>query len=639
VHLDEKKKGFRFYRNYFNIFGAIVKIYLKSNFMKRRLLLPTLTGISLAILAFVVFGTSAEESTTKTLEPQDISSLREQHAKHLENSPFKKSLKLSKKERKAMGLPPNKYYEQMFELSLNPSTGRIEPEKILDLQEKLELERGGKGRISQRAPGDAADNAWEERGPNDIGGRTRAIMFDPNDANNRRVFAGGVSGGLWRNDNITSASSSWVRVGNLPGNLSVTSITVDPRNSNTWYIGTGEQYTAGDVVGSGVYKSTDGGNSWNALTIPADGAATNSFNANNLFVSGIYFVNDIVAWDNGTSTEILVGVGAHRYGDAESPANWLGLQSAGLYRSTNGGSTWSRINTTNLQFDFQGTPYNMIPNDFEVGPDNKLWMGTISTPGLNQGGGRVFSSTNGSTWTEAAASPLTDSNRVELEVSATDANKIYALTQGAGAAPVHIYRTTNGFATAPTETALPNDVDSGIPANDFTRGQSFYDLMIEADPTNDNIFYVGGIDLFRTTNSGNSWTQISKWSNNGALSTLSASFVHADQHAMTFRPGNSNQAIFGNDGGVYYASSLSTAANNNVFGARNNNYNVTQYVKAGIGPNGAGDTVGIFTAGAQDNGSQAFRNGNASPGINGSEELSDGDGFYTFVDKDGQYMT
>ncbi len=161
--------------------------------------------------------------------------------------------------------------------------------------------------------------------------------------------------------------------------------------------------------------------------------------------------------------------------------------------------------------------------------------------------------------------------------------------------------------------------------------------MIEVDPSNDNTLYVGGIDLFRSTNGASSWTQISKWSNNPGLSTLPVPLVHADQHAMTFRPGNSNQAVFGNDGGIYYASSLSTAQNSGTaIGVRNNNYNVTQYVKAGIGPNGPGDTVGIFTAGAQDNGSQAFRN--ASPGINGSEELSDGDGFYTFVDKDGQFM-
>ncbi|WP_109853030.1 fibronectin type III domain-containing protein [Aquimarina sp. AU58] len=605
--------------------------------MKKRMIRSVLLGLGLVALSVIVIISIKKDNLEQSTNETEIDNLRKQHNTYLKNSPYKETLQLTKSERKAKGLPPNRYFEQMWELTMNPTTGKTEPEKIYAVQKQL-------ANTAKRAPGDAQDNPWVERGPNDIGGRTRAILFDPNDANNRRVYAGGVSGGLWVNNDITSAASQWSRVQNVPGNLSVTSITVDPRNNNTWYVGTGEQYTAGAVVGSGVYRSTDGGNTWQAVNIPAAGGGNINFNATNLFLSGIYYVNDIVAWNNTAQnrTELFVGVGAHRYGDASSPSNWLGIQSAGIYRSIDGGANWNRIESANMQYQRNDVNYYYIPNDFEVGADNRLWVGTINSP-LGNGGGRVFSSNDGATWTEAAASPLNDSNRVELETSATDANKIYALTQGVARDannrvidPVHVYRSTDGFATAPTATALPNDVDNGIPANDFTRGQSFYDLMIESDPNNDDIVYVGGIDLFRSTNSGDAWSQISKWSNNNNLAGLGASIVHADQHAMAFRPGNSNQAIFGNDGGVFYANSLSTAANNNVFGARNNNYNVTQYVKAGIGPNGAGDVAGIFSAGSQDNGSQAFRN--VVAGINGSEPLTGGDGFYTFIDKDGEYM-
>ncbi len=590
-------------------------------------------GLGLVVLSVFAMLNVKKDKTHQNENKNEIVEIRKQHSEFLKNSPFNETLKLSKKERKAQGLPPDAYFYEMYQNTMNPKTGRTTPENIYELQKELKSNAAMK-----RAPGDDANNPWIERGPNDVGGRTRAMIFDPNDATNRRVLAGGVSGGLWINNDITSASSQWSRVQNVPGNLSVTSITVDPRNSNIMYMGTGEQYTAGDVVGSGVYRSTDGGSSWQALTIPAAGEADINFNAGNLFLSGLFYVNDVVAWNNTAQnrTELYVAVGAHVYGDAASPKNWLGLQTAGLYRSTDGGSTWGRIESANLRFDFSGTNYYYIPNDLEISANNTLWMGTITTPGIGGGGGgRVYSSTNGATWTEAATSPLTDSNRVEIETSATNPNKIYALTQGSGTAPVHIFRTTDGFTTV-TETALPNDAGEDTPANDFTRGQSFYNLMIESDPTNDNIVYVGGINLFRSSNSGNSWGQISKWSNNPGLAPLPVSLVHADQHAMTFRPGNTNQAIFGNDGGIFYASSLSNAQNSRVFGARNNNYNVTQYVKASIGPNGNGDTAGIFSAGAQDNGSQAFRNTTA--GINGSEPLTGGDGFYTFVDKDGQYM-
>ncbi|WP_299670522.1 GEVED domain-containing protein [uncultured Polaribacter sp.] len=553
-------------------------------------------------------------------EKDSTLSQRKKLENFVKNSPYQETLKWDKKKRKRNGLPPNRYFEQMWELTINPSTGQLDDGDLTQLREKLIRKR-----LSRKSPGDAT-NAWEERGPNNVGGRTRVIMFDPNDATNNTVYAGGVSGGLWKNTNIANSSSQWSRVQNVPGNLSVTSITVDPRNANTWYVGTGEQYTAGDVVGNGVYVTTNGGGTWTALTIPASGPDSFDYNASNLFLKGIYYVNDVLAWDNGSATELFVAIGASVYGDSSSPRNWLGLQSAGIYRSTNNGTTWSRIESANLSHSFGGATYYYIPNDLEVGADNKLWMGTISSP-LGEGGGRVYSSTDGATWTEAAASPLTDSNRVELEPSATNGNKLYALTQGVSA-PVHIYETTNGFGSITTK-ALPNDADTGISANDFTRGQAFYDLVIEADPANDNILYVGGIDLFKSTNSASSWSQLSHWY--GGFGQPNN--VHADQHSIAFGNNDASKVLFGNDGGIFYSGNSGST-----IGARNNNYNVTQFVKASIGPDGVGDVNGIFSAGAQDNGTQAFRDANTANGINSSEELSDGDGFYTFVDKDGQYM-
>ncbi|MGV6830946.1 MAG: proprotein convertase P-domain-containing protein, partial [bacterium] len=251
--------------------------------------------------------------------------------------------------------------------------------------------------------------------------------------------------------------------------------------------------------------------------------------------------------------------------------------------------------------------------------------------------GRVFSSTNGTTWTEATASPLANSNRVELAVSSSNENKLYALTEGTTTAGPHIYVTTNGF-TSVTELAKPNDADTGISSTDFTRGQDFYDLVIEVDPANDQTIYVGGIDLFRSTsgtntNTANKWKQISKWSNNPNLNTLNCSIVHADQHAFTFRPGASNEAVIGCDGGVYYASSLSTAQNTSVFTEMNKDYITTQFYYGGYGPSTSNE---LILAGAQDNGSQ-FING-ATAGTNSSTMVNGGDGAYSTIDKDGNYM-
>ena len=580
--------------------------------------LHLLIGSSLFALLIIglVYTYSNKEVNSKT----SIESQRESYNEFLKNNPYQETLTWDKKKRKLNGLPPNRYFEQMWGLTINPSTGKLNDGRLSELRMQIIQERA-----AQKNPGDAG-NAWEERGPNNVGGRTRVIMFDPNDLSNNTVYAGGVSGGLWKNTNISSSASTWARVVNVPGNLSVTSITVDPRNSNIWYVGTGEQYTAGDVVGNGVYMTTDGGSSWSAINIPPADGGDISYSATNLFLSGIYYVNDVLAWDNGSSTELFVAVGAHVYGDSSDPSNWLGLQTAGLYHSTDGGSNWNRIQSANMVAqNTGGIDYYNIPNDLEVSADNTLWMGTINNA-FGNGGGRVYSSTNGSTWSEAAASPLADSNRVELEPSATNPNKLYALTQGV-TSPVHIYSTTNAFGSI-SSTSLPNDADTGIASNDFCRGQAFYDLVIEADPSNDNIVYVGGIDLFKTTNSGSSWSQLSHW-----YGGFGYQEVHADQHSIAFGNNSSSELLFGNDGGIFYSGNSGSTIS-----VRNTGYNVTQFVKAGIGPDGTGDTNGIFSAGAQDNGTQAFRDGNTTAGVNPSEELSDGDGFYTFVDKDGQYM-
>ncbi len=197
---------------------------------------------------------SVIKSDKNTLE------LRKKHAKFLKKSPFKNTLRLSKEERMNLGITPNKYYETEWELTMNPETGKPNPENVYFLRKQLENQRNVSGPL-YRTPGDGVDNSWIERGPTNVGGRTRAVIFDPNDPTNETVFAGGVSGGLWKNTNISNANSVWTRVG-IPENLAVSCITIDPNNSNIFYVGTGESYVSGDVNGDGVWKSTDGGLTW-----------------------------------------------------------------------------------------------------------------------------------------------------------------------------------------------------------------------------------------------------------------------------------------------------------------------------------------------------------------------------------------
>ena len=691
-------------------------------------------------------------ATNKELTKIDL--IRKKHETFLNNSPFKKVMALNKKERKAMGIPPNKFYEQEWELSMNPETGRPNPEN-LDLIRNELITKRQQALASGRTPGDGTDNNWIERGPNNVGGRVRAVIFDPNDTTFKTVFAGGVSGGLWKNTDITSASSTWTRV-NIPENLAVSVITVDPTNSNVFYVGTGESYVGGDVNGDGVWKSTNGGTTWTkiyggitgpttfqtaaSLTINSPAGVAGNYDcipttafgspvstpitANIVLVSddtaptsdgcetitnasalsgkialirrglctfvikvkaaqdagaigvimmndnraitglggddpditipsimiseqdgntleaavtagtvsgtlnpvvpgaftgnlvpGKQHINDIKVRNNGGVPEIYVAAGDSFYGAANA-TTYLGGPGYGLFKSVNGGSNW-----TEVVLPLTANGYRHCPNDIAIASDNKIWVSTTNSVVYGDGGGKIFSSTDGTNFTLAHTVP--DADRTQIAVSSTTANKVYVLAELSTAAAVGLYKTTNGFTTVAT-LPLPSDADPGV-GDDFTRGQAFYDLMLEVDPNNDQTVYTGGIDLFKSTDGGASWNQFSHWYGGFGFQE-----VHADQHGMAFAPGSSTRMIFGNDGGVYYSNNAGSLTE-----ARNNGLNVTQFYSVGVAPTSlvSGLTGNdYFAAGAQDNGTQYFEN--ASSGINSSNESQGGDGAYTMFDQD-----
>ncbi len=703
--------------------------------MKKKLLILS------SIAALIVFGLLI---STKNTSKTEIEKLREKHLSYLDNSPFKESLKLSKKERKAAGLPPNKYFEQMYELTIDPSTGRPHSERLFELQEWL---------AENRVPGEES-MPWTERGPDNVGGRTRAIMFDPNDATNKRVFAGGVSGGLWVNDDITDANSAWAEVG-IPQNLAISCITYDPNNTNIFYAGTGESYVNGTFSGNGLWKSNDGGATWSHVfggttqestfeantiltvntpaSIAGDYAAVRSSNfggdlssaltgdlvlvddstgttsdgcealtngsavsgkiavirrggcpfvtkvlnaqnagataaiiVNNIssfpfdmggtdgsitipaimvsktdgeaiiaelasgvnatmslsgspyngvvVIPGVHHINDIAIKDiGGGNSEIYVAAADASYTDS-SPWGLHGGVDMGLYKkSTADGGTWDKLvlNTG------RGDPY--MPNDIEIAADGKIWVATTNSRTFGNGGGLILSSSNdGSNF--ILRHTIAGGARVEIAVSGSNAGTLYVLAN-VGGLPT-LLKTTNEF-TSTTTMAQPNDADPGIPANDFCRTQAFYDLMLEVDPTNDNILYTGGIDIFKSTDAGANWLQRTHWYGGFGFQE-----VHADQHAAAFGNNDPTKMLFANDGGVYYSSNSGASIQ-----PRKTNYNTLQFYKGAIGQEVASEKL---LAGAQDNGTQLINN--ASAGINSSTEIRGGDGCYVFIDKDNEYM-
>ncbi|MBV8328068.1 T9SS type A sorting domain-containing protein [Chryseobacterium sp.] len=567
--------------------------------------------------------------------------------KHLQDlyAKYDKELKKSHKVGKSAGIPPNPYNEEDYKRTMDPVTGRTNFEGLAkvnrDIQRGKYAPKGPMSFInSGSATGKIVNEPWIERGPYSVGGRTRAIMYDPNDPAGKRVFAGGVSGGLWVNQDPSVSTNEWTPLSTFWANTSVSSITYDPNNHQVFYVGTGEAPTA-DAVGSGIWKTADGGVTWTQIfTIPVTYSSSGVRNGN-------FYINDIKVRNNNGVSEVYAGVSGSYVGISFNDG-WQGLSQAGLYKSTDGGATFTKnsnllaLNTTTNTTSTTGYSVQQI----EIGSDNAIWISTRSSRFSNiDSGGRIFKSTDGDTFNQVY-NVANSGARVNFCLSKTNANKIYAFMQGATTGePIRIARSSDGGTTwqatndaAPVIT-LPTATDTSIPANDFTRGQSFYDLVITADPQDDNTLYIGGVDLYKSTNGAGSWTQISKWSNNNNMANLQVSTVHADQHAIVFNPFNNyatGQMMFGNDGGIYYAANKATIGTVGGFAARNTRYNVTQFYSAMLNPtkNPADEEL---LAGAQDNGSWWLYGVPQADNFLTSQAATGGDGMYTEYDDQDAY--
>ncbi|MEO1518670.1 MAG: T9SS type A sorting domain-containing protein [Bacteroidota bacterium] len=415
---------------------------------------------------------------------------------------------------------------------------------------------------------------WEERGPNNVAGRTRAILIDASDPSGETVFAGGVGGGIWKTTNISSIDPQWVPINDFFDNIAISSIAQDPTNPDIIYFGTGEGWYNGDAIrGLGIWKSIDGGDNWSQL------GATKT--------STFHYVQKIVI-------------------DAQGHV-FAATRNGGLQKSTNGGSSWTRV--------LGGGTFasSVRAADIEIAADGDLFaaMGIQSTDG-------IYRSTNGgSTWQELTTGlPSNDYERIELACAPSAHNYIYALFQDESNNQCKgIWRSVNG-GNSWTEVGNP----SARGMSNFARNQAWYDLIAAVDPIDPTRLFIGGVDLLVSEDAGVTWTQISQW-----YGGFGIQYVHADQHAIVFQQGNSNVILFGNDGGVYRTTNGSSSVP--TIEGRNLGYNVTQYYACAIHPEIGRDE---FLAGSQDNGTQQYRNA----GINNTTEVTGGDGAFCHIDKD-----
>ena len=464
-----------------------------------------------------------------------------------------------------------------FLMTRDPSTNTIPSERALEALKIKNAKLNSLSYLNRQS-----EINWTERGPSKQAGRTRALMLDGNFDSNGKVWAAGVSGGIWSITNIEDSTSEWSKVSDFWDNLVITCIASDPTDANIIYVGTGERRGQG-LRGQGVWKTSDGGTNWSQLSSSID------FN---------YIDTIIVRNENGIGAVYAGG------GRAFSNGAYSGVN--GLQKSTDGGSTWTEV----LGEISAGSNHHVT--DLELDSNNRLIVGT-RTNTFNEGGGQVFYSDDGSTFTQFNLGALGSFDRTFVDVSPSDPNILYVMMENGNTGYITYIAKSSDAGNTWTQISIAED-ENGNPFGDYQGSMDYWGLL-GIDPNDPNTIYAAGaLSIFKSTDSGTNWTEISEWRGTG----FSQPYVHADHHNIVFI--DSDKILFSNDGGVFL-----TTDGGNTFTMKNDNMVTTQFYSTAIHPT----TSDYVLGGAQDNGTWRLNTAGKQEG----SEVYGGDGAYTHIDQ------
>jgi len=563
---------------------------MRKNKFYQKIIIPVVLFIFYGYLVFQILKKPNIENIFIDQKREDFNTFLDEHPYNNRDIVYEDYKKIPKKDR------PDLAAEQNFFMMVDPNTltvpyqemasASVYTNKMLAQQKKTFKKKIQGTNTNQNTPKvqelsraitvGANSVIWEERGPDNVGGRTRAILWDPNDVTNRRVFAAGVSGGIWVNDNVLDPNSSWRAIDDFLSSIAVNALVADPNNPQVFYAGTGEGWLNADAVrGIGVFKSTDAGNTWSLL----------SSTSGNEFA----YIQKIAITPSGTILTATRGVDN---------------TSGGIFRSTDNGDSFTRV-------------LNTRGADIEIASNGDIYAsrGIFST-------GTLFKSIDdGVTWLDITPPNGNNPGRIEIALAPSNSNIIYSISQNRADNTIDwLQKSTDAGATW-TNLTIPQHNDAcAIEATDITRNLAWYALTMAVSPTNPDVVIVGGIDLARTDDGGQTWRQISEWLDCSAIEN-----VHADQHTVVFRPNNPNAAIFGNDGGIYYSPNAGIATTP-TFETRDKNYTTSQFYAV------ATDNItnsDYYIGGTQDNGSIQLQSNLNLSGV----EVFGGDGAFAHIDQ------
>ena len=380
-----------------------------------------------------------------------------------------------------------------FLMTRDPSTNTIPSERALEALKIKNTKLNSLSYFNRQS-----EINWTERGPSKQAGRTRALMLDGNFDSNGKVWAAGVSGGIWSITNIENPTSEWSKVSDFWDNLVITCVASDPTDANIIYVGTGERRGQG-LRGQGVWKTSDGGANWSQLSSSID----------------LNYIDTIIVRNEN-------GIGAVYAGGGRAFSNGAYSGVNGLQKSTDGGSTWTEV----LGEISAGSNHHVT--DLELDSNNRLIVGT-RTNTFNEGGGQVFYSDDGSTFTQFNLGALGSFDRTFVDVSPSDPNILYVMMENGSTGYITYIAKSSDAGNTWTQISIAED-ENGNPFGDYQGSMDYWGLL-GIDPNDPNTIYAAGaLSIFKSTDSGTNWTEISEWRGTG----FSQPYVHADHHNIVF---------------------------------------------------------------------------------------------------------
>ncbi|MFA7626199.1 MAG: GEVED domain-containing protein, partial [Candidatus Kapaibacterium sp.] len=412
------------------------------------------------------------------------------------------------------------------------------------------------------------NSGWEILGPlNAPGGyngqgRVNCIIEDPDydGSTNKTIWVGSASGGLWKS---TDDGANWSsNTDNLPS-LGISGICINPENKDIMYIATGDG-DASSTYSVGVLKSTNGGTVWNTTGL-------NWSTSQNVTIRRMVM--------HPTNPDILFATASN-----------------GVFKTTNGGNNWVQMSIPLSNFSGGYWDVEFKPND----PNVVYVTSTYEIARTTDLG------SNWSILTNGLPSYQDNIYRIELAVTPDEGSYVYAVygyyNWGGGDNSNNfgmygVYLTTNN-GTNWTEKLNWEDNELNLLGWDASGsdagGQAHYDLSIAASPQNKNHVFVGGINVWHSSDAGNAWNCVAHWWGQSGVPA-----VHADHHHLHFA-GTSNRLYAGHDGAINR-----TTNNGDSWVWQGAKLPITQFYRMSV----AQTDSDIIFGGTQDNGSKLLSDG------------------------------